>query len=83
LIPRSALTAWCGTLPWPTVEQIEQDLLLSRVIVEVANDDYPRDKMKRSAFREDIRPWVTVWPEGYDIDAAAELVIADVLALIE
>jgi predicted nucleotidyltransferase component of viral defense system len=42
-----------------------------------------REKAKRSAFREDIRPLVTAWPEGYDIDAAAELVIADVLALME
>jgi predicted nucleotidyltransferase component of viral defense system len=42
-----------------------------------------REKLGRSAFREDIRPLVTAWPEGYDIDAAAELVIADVLALIE
>lgn len=41
------------------------------------------EKAKRSAFREDIRPLVTAWPEGYDIDAAAELVIADVLALID
>jgi predicted nucleotidyltransferase component of viral defense system len=41
------------------------------------------EKAKRSAFREDIRPLVTAWPEGYDIDAAAEFVIADVLALIE
>jgi predicted nucleotidyltransferase component of viral defense system len=41
-----------------------------------------RDKVKRRAYRQDIRSLVTVWPEGYDIDAAAELVIADVLALI-
>jgi len=41
------------------------------------------EKLKRSAFREDIRALVTAWPEGYDIDAAAEFVIADVLALIE
>lgn len=42
-----------------------------------------REKVKRSAFREDIRPLVTAWPEGYDIDVAAELVVADVFALIE
>jgi predicted nucleotidyltransferase component of viral defense system len=42
-----------------------------------------REKAKRPAYREDIRPLVTTWPEGYDIDAATELVIADVLALIE
>ena len=42
-----------------------------------------REKTKRSAYREDIRPLVTAWPEGYDIEAATELVIADVLTLIE
>jgi predicted nucleotidyltransferase component of viral defense system len=42
-----------------------------------------REKLSRPAFREDIRPLVTAWPEGYDIDAAAELVVADVFALIE
>ena len=42
-----------------------------------------REKLKRSAFREGIRALVTAWPEGYDIDAAAEFVITDVLALIE
>ncbi|MEX0826851.1 MAG: nucleotidyl transferase AbiEii/AbiGii toxin family protein [Acidimicrobiia bacterium] len=40
MIPRAAITAWGTTVPWPTVEQIEQDLLLSRLIVEIANDDY-------------------------------------------
>ena len=42
-----------------------------------------REKAKRSAYREDIRPLVTTWPEGYDIEAATELVIADVLTLID
>ncbi len=42
-----------------------------------------REKVKRSAFREDIRPLVTTWPEGYDIDVATEFVVADVLALIK
>lgn len=41
------------------------------------------EKLERSAFREDIRALVTAWPEGYDIDAAAESVVTDVLALIE
>jgi hypothetical protein len=39
VIPQAAITEWGRTVPWPTVEQIEQDLLLSRLIVEIANDD--------------------------------------------
>lgn len=42
-----------------------------------------REKLERRAFREDIRPLVNAWPDGYDIDAAGELVIGDLLALIE
>jgi predicted nucleotidyltransferase component of viral defense system len=42
-----------------------------------------REKVKRRAYRDDIRPLVTAWPEGYDVEAAAEIVIADVLSLVE
>jgi len=40
VIPRASITEWGRLAPWPTVDQIEQDLVLSRVIVEIANDDY-------------------------------------------
>jgi len=45
VIPRAAITAWGRTVPWPTIEQVEQDLLLSRLIVEIANDDYLGDEL--------------------------------------
>lgn len=41
-----------------------------------------REKLNDSAFRNDLNALVTEWPEGYDIDAAAELVIAEVLSKI-
>lgn len=40
MIPYDAVTAWARTHPWPTREQIEQDLLLSRAICAIAADDY-------------------------------------------
>jgi len=40
VIPQAAITEWARTVPWPTLEQVEQDLLLSRLIAEIANDDY-------------------------------------------
>jgi predicted nucleotidyltransferase component of viral defense system len=40
LIESEAITAWAITHPWPTAEQVEQDLLLSRAICEIANDEY-------------------------------------------
>lgn len=40
MIPAAFITEWANTAPWSTIEQIEQDLLLSRLIIEIANDDY-------------------------------------------
>ncbi len=39
MIPSAFITAWSSTAPWPTDTQIEQDLILSRFIVEIANDE--------------------------------------------
>ena len=41
-----------------------------------------REKVKRPAFRQDLRPLVTDWPEDYSVDDAAHVVIAEILALI-
>jgi len=38
VIPRGAITEWNRLVPWPSVDQVEQDLVLSRLIVEIAND---------------------------------------------
>ena len=40
MINLDAIAAWGKTHPWPTLEQIEQDLLISRAICEIAADDY-------------------------------------------
>ena len=40
MIPFDAVTAWGVDRPWPTREQVEQDLLLSRAICAIANDAY-------------------------------------------
>lgn len=37
MIPRAAITEWSNRAPWPSVDQVEQDLVLSRLIVEIAN----------------------------------------------
>ena len=38
MIPRNSITAWSQFVNWPNFDQVEQDLLLSRLIVEMAND---------------------------------------------
>ena len=40
MIPQPAINAWSRDFSWPTLDQVEQDLLLARLIVEIANDDY-------------------------------------------
>lgn len=40
VIPRAAITAWGTSVGWATDEQVEQDLLLSRLIIELATDPY-------------------------------------------
>lgn len=37
MIPKAQITHWSAGAPWPTELQIEQDLVLSRLIVDIAN----------------------------------------------
>jgi len=41
-----------------------------------------RRKLADESFRNDLQPLVANWPPGYDIDSAAELVMADVFSLL-
>jgi len=38
MIPPDYVTQWSTTAPWPERRQVEQDLILSRLILEIAND---------------------------------------------
>ncbi len=40
MIPRLDLVVWSDVAGWPSIDQVEQDLVLSRLIVEVAQDPY-------------------------------------------
>ena len=37
MIPAAHITEWSNHAPWPTRDQIEQDLLLARLIVEISS----------------------------------------------
>ena len=39
-----------------------------------------RDKLADPAFRDDLVPLVAQWPDGYDIDGAAEMLIGEVFS---
>lgn len=38
MIPKASITQWRGKAPWITDEQVEQDLILSRVLVNLFSD---------------------------------------------
>jgi predicted nucleotidyltransferase component of viral defense system len=39
MIPRAHITAWRDTVPWATDAQVEQDLVISRALVDLYSDD--------------------------------------------
>ena len=40
MIPRAHITHWRQIAPWPSDAQVEQDLVLSRAIVELFSDPH-------------------------------------------
>ncbi len=48
MIPRAHIVAWRKTAPWQSNEQVEQDLVISRALVEIYSDDLLK---KALAFR--------------------------------
>jgi len=45
LIPQMYINAWRSQAPWPDDAQIEQDLILSRTLVELFSDQYLAEKL--------------------------------------
>ena len=39
MLPQAYITEWSGRAPWPDPVQVEQDLILSRLLIEIANDE--------------------------------------------
>lgn len=46
MIPAMHITAWAGVAPWAELGQIEQDLIISRAVVELFNDDFLRNELR-------------------------------------
>ena len=40
MIPISDIRAWSNVVPWISNEQIEQDLIISRALVEIFSDEF-------------------------------------------
>lgn len=48
MIPQAYITEWSAQVPWPTNEQVEQDLLISRALVEIFSNNFLANRL---AFR--------------------------------
>ena len=48
MIPQNHIIEWSNHVPWQTNEQIEQDLVICRALVEIFNDDFLAERL---AFR--------------------------------
>lgn len=48
MIPKSYITEWRNFVPWQTNEQVEQDLVICRALIEIFSDDFLRERL---AFR--------------------------------
>jgi predicted nucleotidyltransferase component of viral defense system len=48
MIPQSDITEWSNLVPWQTNEQVEQELVICRSLVEIYNDGFLSDHL---AFR--------------------------------
>lgn len=45
MIPRAFITEWQARVPWPQPYQVEQDLILSRLMIEIATNELLKDEL--------------------------------------
>lgn len=48
MIPNAYITEWSNQAPWPLNEQVEQDLVIERALIEIYNDEFLKERL---AFR--------------------------------
>ena len=46
MIPAQNIVAWSNTVPWADQRQVEQDLIISRALVEIFSDDMLREALR-------------------------------------
>jgi len=45
VIPQAFITEWGNRVPWPQSQQVEQDLILSRLMIEIAENELLKDEL--------------------------------------
>lgn len=46
MIPHMHIIAWSNDAPWASLRQIEQDLIISRAIIDIFNDEFLREELR-------------------------------------
>jgi len=46
MIPSMNIIAWANVAPWAEQRQIEQDLIISRALIEIFSDEYLKDELR-------------------------------------
>ena len=46
MIPHMNIVAWSNVAPWASFRQVEQDLMISRAVIDIFNDDFLREELR-------------------------------------
>jgi len=46
MIPHMNIVAWSNVAPWASFRQVEQDLVISRAVIDIFNDDFLREELR-------------------------------------
>ena len=46
MIPQAFITEWSNQVPWQTNEQVEQDLVICRALVEIFSDPFLGEQLE-------------------------------------
>ena len=85
MIPAAHITAWAHVAPWAEMGQIEQDLIISRAIIDLFCDDFLREELRfrgGTALNKLHFPDVFRYSEDIDLVRTTHGPIKDLLARI-
>ena len=82
MIPRDAIVEWGFEHPWPEFDQIEQDILLSKAMIEISNDEVLGEELALrggTAFHKLFMPKPYRYSEDLDYVRTTEGGIGDIM----
>lgn len=85
MIPAAYITAWANVAPWADMGQIEQDLIISRAIIDIFSDDFLREELRfrgGTALNKLHFPEALRYSEDIDLVRTTHGPIRDLLARI-